>query len=71
MVIPAERTDAELNDGELLGGIFGLEVPNIESVEFEGLAPWSAGDAGHLKIDGDEIGSADMAFQLGKCRLEV
>ena len=60
MVIIAEKTDAELNDGKLPGGIFGFEVPNIESVEFEGLAPWSSSDAIHLKIDGDEIGSTGI-----------
>lgn len=56
--VPTERTNAELNNGELLGGVLNFEVTNIISVEVEGISPRSAGYSGHFQIDGDEIGVA-------------
>lgn len=63
--VPAKGTDTELNDGELLGGVFDLEVAHIGAVELEGIAPRRAGDACHFEVDGDEIGGSNMAAKLG------
>lgn len=62
--IPAEGTDAELDDGKPASGVPDLEVPDIGAVELEGLAPGGAGDAGHLEVDGHEVRRTDMAPEL-------
>ena len=69
--VPTEGGNAELNDGELFGGIFDLEVPNIGAVELEGFPPGGCGNAGHLQIDGYEIGGADVSSELGERGFEV
>lgn len=69
--IPAERADAELDDGELLGGVLDLEVVHIGAVELKGLAPRCAGNACHLQVDGHEVGGSHKASQLDQGRLEV
>lgn len=62
--VPAKRTDAELNDGELLGGVLNLEVADVGAIELEGLAPGGAGDAAHLQVDGDEVRRRHVAPEL-------
>lgn len=64
--VPAEGTDTELDDGELINGIFDLEVANIGAVELEGLPPWSAGDSGHFEVNGDEVRGSDMVAELSE-----
>ena len=63
--VPSERTDAELDDGELFGGVFGLEVANVEAVALQGLSPRGAGDAGHLEVDRHEVRVSDEASEVG------
>lgn len=70
-MIPAERTNAELNNGELLGRVFDFEITNVESVELERLSPRSAGDSGHLQVDGDEVGVSNVAPEIGQSGFEV
>ena len=70
-MVPAEGTDAELNDSELLGGVFDFEIPNIEPVELERLPPRSAGDSGHLQVDRNEVGISDKASKVVESCFEV
>lgn len=58
--VPSEGANTELNDGELLSGVFDFEVTDVITVEIEGFAPGRAGDAGHFEVDCDEIGGADV-----------
>lgn len=69
--IPAEGADAELQDGELLGGVLDLEVAHVGAVELQGLAPGRAGDAAHLQVDGHEVRRPQVLLQLSQRRLEV
>lgn len=69
--VPTERTYTELNDGEFLSGILNLKVTYVEPVKLEGISPGSAGDAGHFKVDGDEIGGSDMVAERVKSEVEV
>lgn len=69
--VPAKGADTELNDGELLGGIFDFEVANVESIKLEGVAPRRAGDAGHFEVDGNEIGGLDVVAERAERRVEV
>lgn len=69
--VPAKGGYTELNDGELLGGIFYLEVANIESIKLEGVAPRRAGDAGHFEVDGNEISGLDVVAKRAERRVEV
>lgn len=64
MWVPAEGTNAELKNGEFVGGVFDFEVANIEAVEVEGFSPGGAGDAGHLKVNRHEIGVTDVVSEL-------
>lgn len=69
--VPAKGADTELNDSELLSRIFDFEVANVESVKFEGVAPWRAGDACHFEVDGNEIGGLDVVTERAERRVEV
>lgn len=69
--VPTEGTDAKLNNGELLRGVFNFEIPNVESVELERFSPRGAGDSGHLQINRHEVGVSDVAPELGQSRFEV
>lgn len=69
--IPTEGANAELNDGELGGGVTDLQVPHVGAVERQGLAPRSARHAGHLEVDGHEVRRPDMAPELRQRRFEV
>lgn len=71
MSVPSEGTDAELNDGKFLGGVFNLQILDVGSVKLEGLAPRRAGHPRHLQVDRHEIGFSHVAPQLGQRRLEV
>ena len=68
---PSEGTDAELDDGELVRGVPDLQVPYIGPVELERLPPRGAGDAGHLEVDGHEVGGTDMVPELRQRGFEV
>lgn len=69
--VPAEGADAELQDGELLGGVLDLQVAHVGAVELQGLAPGRAGHAAHLQVDGHEVRRPHVPPQLAKRRLEV
>lgn len=71
MRVPSKGANAELNDGEFVGGILNLQILDIGSVESEGLSPGSAGHPRHLQVDCNEVGFPDVAAQLGQRRLEV
>ena len=62
--VPAEGTNSELNDGELLSGVLDFEIKDVGAVRIERLPPRRARQAGHLQVDGYEVGSSDMALQL-------
>lgn len=69
--VPPEGANAELNDGELLGGVLDFEVPNVVAVKLEGLSPGGAGNPGHFQVDGNEVGGPDEDAQIFKRRVEV
>ena len=69
--IPSKRTDPNLNDGEFLGRIFHLQVPNIGPIKLERLPPRRARDAGHLEIDRHEIAFLDSGSEIGERGFEV
>lgn len=69
--IPAEGTHAELDDGELLGRILDLQVPDVVAVELERLPPRGARDPGHLEVDRHEVRRRDMVPQGLERGLEV
>lgn len=69
--IPTEGANAELNDGELGGGVTDLQVPHVGAVERQGLAPRSARHAGHLEVDGHEVRTPDVVPELRQRRFEV
>lgn len=70
-MIPTEGTNAELNDGELGGGVSDFEVAHVGAVELEGLAPRSARHASHLEVDGDEVRRPHEPTELRQRRFEV
>lgn len=69
--VPSEGANAELNDGELLGGVLDFEVANVVAVKVEGLSPGGAGNSGHFQVDGNEVGGLDEAAQILERRFEV
>lgn len=69
--IPTEGANAELNDGELGGGVSDLQVPHVGAVELKQLAPRSARHAGHLEVDGHEVRTPDVVPELRQRRFEV
>lgn len=69
--IPTEGANAELNDGELGGGVSDLQVPHVGAVELQQLAPRSARHAGHLEVDGHEVRTPDVVPELRQRRFEV
>lgn len=71
MCVPSEGANAELNDGEFLGGVFDLQILDIGAVKLERLAPGRAGDPRHLQVYGDEVGFPHVAPQLSQRGLEI
>lgn len=71
MWVPSEGANAELNDGEFLGGVFDLQIQDIGAVKLERLAPGRAGDPRHLQVYGDEVGFSHVPPQLSQRGLEI
>lgn len=69
--VPSEGTDAELDDGEFLGGVFNFEIPDIEAVKLEGLPPGRAGYARHLQVDCHEVRGTHVRPKIRQRGLEV
>lgn len=69
--VPSEGANAELNDGEFLGGIFNLQVLDIGPVKVEGVSPRRTGDPRHLQVYWDEVGFPHMPPQLSQRGLEI
>lgn len=63
MGVPEEGADAELEDGEVGGGVAELEEAHVGAVTLEGFAPRRAGDAAHLGVHGDEL---RVAYKRGE-----
>lgn len=69
--IPPEGANPNLNDGELFGRIFDLQVSDVSTVELERISPWRAGDSGHLEIDSNEVALPDSGSDIGERGVEV
>lgn len=69
--VPSEGADPNLDDGEFLGRVFHLKVPDIGPIELEGLPPRRRSEAGHLEVDRHEIAFLDSGSEVGEGGFEV
>lgn len=59
-----ERTDSELKQLELLGGVLGLEIGRLGGVEGKDSLPRRRERAGILQRDGNEVRGGDVGLYL-------